>query len=336
MRKQFPALFTLLCSVFCVLSPAVSAQHLPTYEDFRRVDRMRRMTGQLETAELLNLTQIDRPTIERVAQRGTNDYQLTWGAAELIGNWPTKRALFESALATSGTNVDVELRYACAAAANHDPATALPLLRAVEKADTANIVPWFVEFNVLLAQNKGLTDWKMPPSWAIRYHDYAAEAARARIHTLEAAGYSPYSARRLGFMPDMPLLAMARDCAEERIDKASVPLLLIVAHAMQDRPVYLVTELVGQSLERAAIQVGVQEQTNPAPNGTSAEVSLRMVELERRRDEIKSLLSAVGVNVVDVATEAEMVEYFDNVLALGEELAMKRLAETVRGGRPSP
>jgi hypothetical protein len=336
MRKQFPALFTLLCSVFCVLSPAVSAQHLPTYEDFRRVDRMRRMTGQLETAELLNLTQIDRPTIERVAQRGTNDYQLTWGAAELIGNWPTKRALFESALATSGTNVDVELRYACAAAANHDPATALPLLRAVEKADTANIVPWFVEFNVLLAQNKGLTDWKMPPSWAIRYHDYAAEAARARIHTLEAAGYSPYSARRLGFMPDMPLLAMARDCAEERIDKASVHLLLIVAHAMQDRPVYLVTELVGQSLERAAIQARAENQTNSVPDGTSAEVSLRMVELERRRDEIKSLLSAVGVHVVDVATEVEMIEYFDNVLALGEELAMKRLAEAVQGGHPSP
>jgi len=335
MRKQLPLLFTLLCAVCCVLSRAIAAQPLPTYEDFRRVDQMRRTTGQLETAELLSLTQIDRATIERVAHHGTNDYQLAWGAAELIADWPTKHALFESALAASGTNVDVRLRYACAAA-NRDPAVALTLLRAVEKADTANIVPWFVEFNVLLAQNRGLTDWKTPPSWAIRYHDYAAEAARARIHTLEAAGYSPYSARRLGFMPDMPVLTMARDCVEKQLDKASVPLLLTVARAMQDRPVYLVTELVGQSLERAAIQAGAEDQTNSVPRGTSAEVSLRMVELGRRRDEIKSLVSAVGVNVVDMATEAEMVEYFDNVLALGEELAMKRLADAVQGSHPSP
>jgi len=105
---------------------------------------------------------------------------------------------------------------------------------------------------------------------------------------------------------------------------------------MQDRPVYLVTELVGQSLERAAIQIGEEGQTNAAAIGTSAEVSLRTVELERRRDEIKGLLSAVGDKIVDVATESEMVEYFDNVLSLGEELAMHRLAETVQGGHPSP
>jgi len=297
---------------------------------------MRRMTGQLQTAELLKLTQIDRGLVERVAKQGTNDYQLVWGAAELIGDWPTKRALFESALAASGTNLEVVLRYACEAAVNHEPATALPLLHAVEKGDTANIVPWFVELNLLLAQGKGVADLKAVPSWAIRFHDYAAEAARARIHTLEAAGYSPYSARRLGFMPDTPVLAMARDCTEKRIDTATVPLLLAVAHAMQDRPIYLVTELVGQSLERAAIQVSEEGQTNSAAIGPSAEISLRTVELERRRDEIKGLVSAVGDKIVDVATESEMVEYFDNVLALGEELAMHHLVEAVQGGHLSP
>jgi hypothetical protein len=290
---------------------------------------MRRMTGQLQTAELLKLTQIDRALIERVAKQGTNDYQLIWGAAELIGDWPTKRALFESALTVSGTNTEVALRYACEAAVNHEPATALPLLHAVEKDDTANIVPWFVELNLMLAQNKGMADLKAVPSWAIRYHDYAADAARARIHTLEAAGYSAYSARRLGFMPDTPVLAMARDCGERKIDKTTVPVLLTVAHAMQDRPIYLVTELVGQSLERAAIQVGVEGQT-------SAEVSLRIVELERRRDEIKGLLAVVGDKIVDLATESEMVEYFNDVLSLGEELAMRRLAEAVQSGHPSP
>ena len=289
---------------------------------------MRRTTSQLQTTELLKLTQIDRALIERVAKQGTNDYQLIWGAAELIGDWPTKRALFVSALAASGTNLDIALRYACEAAVNHDPATALPLLHAVEKGDTANIVPWFVELNLLLAQDKGVADLKVP-SWAIRYHDYATEAARARIHTLEVAGYSRYSARRLGFMPDTPVLAMARDCAEGKIDKATAPFLLAVARAMQDRPFYLLTELVGQSLERAAIQVGVDEQP-------SAEVSLRMVELGRRRDQIKGLVSAVGDKIVDIATEPEMVEYFDNVLSLGEELAMHHLAEAVQSGHPSP
>ncbi len=209
------------------------------------------------------------------------------------------------------------------------PRTALPLLHAVEKDDTANIVPWFVELNLLLAQNKGVADLRSVPSWAIRFHDYATQAARARIHTLEAAGYSPYSARRLGFMPDTPVLAMARDCADRRIDKATVPLLLTVARAMQKQPFFLVTELVGQSLERAAIQIGEEGQTNSA-RWAHRQVSLRTVELERRRDEIKGLLAAVGDKIVDVATESEMVEYFDNVLSLGEELAMRRLAEAVQ------
>jgi hypothetical protein len=61
-----------------------------------------------------------------------------------------------------------------------------------------------------------------------------------------------------------------------------------------------------------------------------------MIELESRRDQIKSLVSTVGARVVDMATEAEMIEYFDNVLGLGEELAMKRLAEAVQGGHSSP
>jgi hypothetical protein len=290
----------------------------------------------LETADLLKLTRIDRAAIDRLAQQGTNDYQLIWGAAELISDWPTKRSLFRSALAASGTNLEIELRYACAAAAYNDFATALPLLHAVEKGDTANIVPWFVEFTVLKSQNNGLTDWKMPPSWAIRYHDYSSDAARARIHALEAAGYSPYSARRIGFMPDTPVLVMIRNCLEERINKTGAPLLSRVATAMQDRPTYLVTELVGQSLERVVMQVSEEEQTNSTVSGTGADESFRSVQLERRRDEIKSLLSAVGTNIIDLATEAEMIEYFNNVLALGEELAMKRLADTVQGGHLSP
>ena len=70
-------------------------------------------------------------------------------------------------------------------------------------------------------------------------------------------------------------------------------------------------------------------------SATSGEVSLRSVELDRRRDDIKALLSAVERNIVDVATESEMVQYFNDVLSLGEELAMRRLAATVQH-RPLP
>lgn len=329
MTKQLPVLFRILVSGLWLLAPGIPAQDLPTYEDFRRVDRLRRMTGQLQTAELLRVTEINRGLIQRVAQQATNDYRAVWGAAELIGGWQTKHSLFESALAASGTNLEVALRYASVAAANRDSQTAVPLLRIVERDDSANIVPWFIEMKLLLAQKKGLTDLRSPPSWAIRYRDYGADAARARIHTLEAAGYSPYAARRLGSMPDTPVLVMARECAETPIEKPALALLLTVARAMQDRPAYLVTELVGQTLERAAIGAGAAGQT-------SAEVSVRSVELDRRRDEIKALLSAVERNVVDVATESEMVQYFNDVLSLGEESAMHRLAETVQGGHPSP
>ena len=103
MRKQlFTILVGLLFSIFCVagdgfagpllvgldssnsaLSP-VSAEPLPTFEDFRRMDQIRRLTGQLQTAELLKITRIDPELIAGVVRRGTNDAQLAWGAAELL------------------------------------------------------------------------------------------------------------------------------------------------------------------------------------------------------------------------------------------------------------
>ena len=319
----------LLFLAFSLLPSLASAQDLPTFDDFRRVDRQRRMTGQFQTAELLKITQIDPGLIQKTARQATNEYQIVWGAAELSGNWQIKRNLFESALSASKTNLEVALRYACAAAENHDSETALSLLRIVEKQDSANIVPWFVELPLLQAQTNGLTGVRLPPSWAIRYRDYAANAARARIRALEAAGYSAYAARRLGFMPETPVLTMARACTEKPIEKAATPLLSTMARAMQDRPVYLVTELVGQSLERATTAAGADESTD-------AVASVRSVELDRRRDEVRELLTAMERNIVDIATESEMVQYFDNVLSLGEEVAMHRLAQTVRGGHPLP
>ncbi len=328
MRQLLPILAALFLTCWVWL-PGTGAEGLPTFDDFRRVDRERRMSGQFQTAELLKITQIDPGLIQKTAQQATNDYQVVWGTAELCGNWQIKRNLFESALSASKTNLEVALRYACAAAENHDSETALRLLRIVEKQDSANIVPWFVELQLLQAEKKGLADLRMPPSWAIRYRDYAANAARARIRALEAAGYSAYAARRLGFTPDTPVLIMARAYIEKPIEKVTTPLLSTMARAMQDRPVYLVTELVGQSLERATTSADADESTN-------AVASVRSVELDRRREEIRGLLSAMERNIVDVATESEMVQYFDNVLSLGEDVAMHRLAQTVHGGHPLP
>ena len=40
----------------------------------------RRLSGQLETDELLKLTQVDRRLIQRTALRATNDFQMVNGA----------------------------------------------------------------------------------------------------------------------------------------------------------------------------------------------------------------------------------------------------------------
>jgi len=165
----------------------------------------------------------------------------------LIGEWPIKRELFESALVASGSNVMVALRYACAAAQKRDEETARPLLHFVEKNDEGNAVPWLVELRLLQWESKDFAELKLPVFRIIHYRDYAVEAARARIKLLGTAGYSAYAARRLGFAPDTPVLGMARELTEQPVEKAATPFLLEVARVMQERPMYLLTELVGQT-----------------------------------------------------------------------------------------
>lgn len=315
----------ILISGFCLQTSRVLAQQpLPTYDDFRRVDQARRLSGLLQTEDLSKVMQIDRLLLQRTASRATNDFQVKWGAAELMNNWPIKRKLFDAALEASGTNVMVALRYACAAAEQKDEDLAFPLLHLVEKSDEGNAVPWLVDLRLLEWDSKEFADLKLPTSWAIHYRDYGVEAARARIRTLEAAGYSPYSARRLGFSPDTPVLNMARELTEPPIDKAARPFLLSVARAMQDRSMYLLTELVGETLERSVMATDVGGQTG-------AEANARAIALDRRREEIKALVASVERNAADVATEAEMVRYFDDVLNLGEDVAMRRLVGKVQG-----
>jgi hypothetical protein len=324
--KKFLLVAGILGAGFSVFTPATSAQQrlLPTYDDFRRIDRMRRLNGELQTSELMKVTQIDRRLIQQTALRATNDFQVVWGGAELMGSWPMKRDLFDAALAMSGSNVMVALRYACTAAQQRDEDTAVALLHFAEKKDEGNAVPWLVELRLLQWESKDFAELKLPVGWTIHYRDYAVEAARARIKLLEAAGYSPYAARRLGFAPETPVLSAARELTNQPIEKAAGPFVLSVARAMQDKPMYLLTELVGETLERAATSTGVEGQT-------SAEANMRAIELDRRRDTIKALVSSVERNAVDIATEGEMVQYFDDVLNLGEDVAMRRLAGKIQG-----
>ena len=326
MRLKLFLIFLILASSF-VLHPATFGQRLPTFEDFRRVDRVRRMTGQLHTAELLEVTHVDAALIMRTARQKADDPKVLWGAAELLADWPNKRAMFEAARQAATSNLVIQLRYACAAAQNRDFDLALSSLRDYRKRDAGNSVAWWGELWVLHQEKLPLPELQ-PPGW-VTYHDGAAEAAHARIRLLEAAGYSPYAARRLGFMPDPSVISMARDLAAPPVDTNAAPVLLSVAKTMQDSPTFLLTELVGQTLER-----GVMASRPDA--ATSPEVSFRIVEMDKRRDELKALLADVERNAVEMATESEMVQYFDDVLSIGEEAAMKRLAESVRGKAVTP
>lgn len=304
-----------------VLTVLLAAQ-LPTFEDFRRADRERRESGQFRTAQSLQLEHVESDLIVRTVNAKAGDPQVLWGAAELLTDWDAQRAMFESALQASGTNTAIALRFGCAAASQRKFETALPWLRYCQQRDPDNLAPWVAESWTMQQQGLPLALIK-PPSSPTQFYDYGADAARARIALLEAAGYSPYSARRLGYKAAMSASQMARDLAKPPIDETIRPLLLSTGRAMQLRPTFLVTELLGQSVERNVLASRPDAMTNDV-------VQARVERLERRRDELTELTGTIGREVVEFAGESEMIHYFDDMLTLGEEEAMWRLGENAR------
>src|SRR5258706_6808183 len=121
------------------------AASLPGFEDFRRIDRARRLTGQMLTAELMGVSQVDAALILRTAQQHRDDPKMQWGAAELLTDWPQRRALFESALAATGTNAGIAVRFACAAAKQGDADVAFAGVRECQKPANDNTAPWAAE-----------------------------------------------------------------------------------------------------------------------------------------------------------------------------------------------
>lgn len=311
-------------NLFLILLLAVT---LPGFEDFRRIDRSRRMTGQMLTTELLQVSQMNAGLILQTAQRHPDDTNILWGAAELIVDWQQRRALYERALTVSGTNAGIAVRFACAAAQQHDLDVALPWLHECQKRDADNTAPWLAELWLLRERRQTAALSNSPPMWTSNFRDYSVEASRARCKTLEAAGYSAYAARRLGFSPDSPVVTMARDLCKPPIAEQTSGLLKETARALQTRPQFLLSEFVGQTIERALL-------AQRPDAATSVEVRYRSVEMDQRREELKDLLANLERNTIEYANEAEMVRYFDDVLDIGEEAAMKKLAEVVRPQAP--
>jgi hypothetical protein len=315
---------SLVCTALLLNSglwlPNCGAEGLPTFQDFRRTDRERRVTGEFQTADLMVLMRIDSELLARVAAENRGDPELLLGLAELRGDWLP-------ALAANGTNAVVILRFACASAIMRDYDTALRWFRSCQTNDPGNVVPWLSELWALQRQGQSTAAFCAPPN-VTEYRDYAVPAARARIRALGKAGYTPYAARRIGLMQNTFVESMGQDLSRAPVPPETRSFLLNAARAMQRRPMFLLTELVGQTLERHALQA--------APDSNEEDVVRRLDELDDRREELKRLVSNTERNIIDLATESEMVQYYDDVLAFGEEAAMKRLAAAVRGKPASP
>ncbi len=297
-----------------------AAGELPGFDEFRRMDRMRRLTGQLQTAELLDLTRVNPAGIKAVLEKHPHDFQMLWGAAELLTSAEDRKTSYQSAIEFSGTNIAIVIRYACAAVAARDFDSALTWSRYAQKKDADNLLAWLVEMSVLRQQGRATETVSLPAS-ANRLRDYAVEAARARIKVLEAMGYSRYAARRLGFVPEQHPLTVIRDMSQAGFREEDGPTVRAAGQFMQELATFLLQELVGQTLERAALRARSDAATSP-------EVRFRNVELDQRRDLLRAILADVERHVVDYATEEEMVEYFDWVLEKGELAALKKLSQS--------
>ena len=285
----------------------VLAAGLPTFEDFREADKERRESGQFQTARAGELTRMDAGSIEALAAKRRSDALTQWGAAELLTNWAKRKAHYEAALHAGDTNLVVALRYGCAAAQNGDEAAGR-WLRYCAQRDPSNAVPWIAEAWLQWKGGKPVTTVTLPAT-AIQFRDGGVEAGLARIRLLEALGYSPYSARRIGYLSDGAALGMIRDLGATRWVG-----LRDVALAMQQGARFIVTELVGQSVESHWLR-----------EEDSAAAKDRRAAVQARRDELQRLVAEVGATTVLTAREHELVEYFDRLLTDGETAALNWL-----------
>jgi hypothetical protein len=290
----------------------VVAAALPTFEDFREADRARRESGRWPSEAAGRLMQVEPSLVLDAAKKHRGDWELQWGAAELLSDWKQKRSLFEAALAASGTNTAVVLRLACAAAVEGRDKIAQQWLDYCQRHDGTNGVPWLAELWVLREQ--GEVGRFEPAGAGPLFRDGSVGAARVRIRMLEAVGYSKYAARRVGFLPKLYAVQMAQELRRGKHAEYVQRFLLDVGKAMQKEPAFLVAELAGQSLESAMWD----RQKDAAPK------MARLDELGARRLALGDLIKEMEQRI-DGASEERMVAYFDELLLVGEIEAMRRL-----------
>ena len=222
----------------------------------------------------------------------------------------------------------VALRYAGAAARQGEYDNALKWARFCQAQDGDNTVPWLVELWILAQRKLGQHLEQNPPVWTTNFRDYTADACRARIRVLELAGYSAYSARRLGFKPDSDALFIAQNICHPPFDEATKRLLRSSGESLQQQRQFLLGELIGQTLERTMLALVPDADRN-------GEVRARLETLGTRRERLRQRLADIERNTVDYATEAQMTQYFDDVLASGEEAAMQKLIGSVKSPVPA-
>ncbi len=286
----------------------------PTFEQFREADAERRAARVQQTDAAAALMRVDAEAVAAVARERASDPVAQWGAAELLTDWKRRQEFFESALAVSGTNTEIALRYACAAAVNSQPETAARWLAFCEQRDPTNAAPWIAEVWMARGNEAKLKALQLPEGM-VAFQDYAAQAARARIAVLERAGCGKYAARRIGFMPAMDAVRMAQELKGSAFPVGVEQFLKRAARAMQGGTPYLVTELAGQSLE--TVMWGREPD--------SARREARLDELAQRRWMVGDLVMQMERRV-STATEQQMVDYFDDLLLRGEVSAMQRLS----------
>lgn len=299
-----------------LLAIAVAAA-LPSFEDFRETDRARRESGQWQSESIGRLLRVEPSRIVDAARKHRADWELQWGAAELLTGWKEKQTQFEIAITSSGTNTAVALRFACAAASEGQDKLALHWLDYCQRHDKTNSVAWLIELWVLRRQ--GEADRFEPTGAGPVFRDGADGAARARIRILEAIGYSKYAARRIGFLPKLYAVEMAQELRRGRYEGYVEQFLAETAKAMQAAPTFLVAELAGQSLESAMWD---------RQKDSTVKMS-RLDELAARRTMLRELVEEME-HRVDVAAEDRMCEYFDDLLLFGEIEAMRRLGRDIR------
>jgi hypothetical protein len=333
MRMRFPLLVGL---GLAFLTPLHAQNRLPTYADFQKADAERRKTGTLVSADLLRLTRVDTALLTEAVQKSPDDADVLWSAASLTNDSAKKREWYSRAAKLRKHQAAISLRWGAELLAGRqraDAAEGVALVQVAAANDPNNLAPLAVQIWYFAQQNdtNKVEEVARLAEAADKFESYNILAAQVRVQLLEKLGYSPYAARRIGLMPDLPVETLTRDLTQNEVisltirrmdsyHRELIRKILDKTSVQMQRAPLLVTRLVGLTVANAL---------------TGQEAHL--YKIEEARSDIFALIQAVEQKAIPFATEPMMVKYYNDVLLLGEETAMKNLlAESEKTRRPQP